>query len=223
MKKINFKKYKFHCSSLPKLMVEGRSKNGDLSETTKAYLREIWIKEMYGRDRSYQTVNKYTQKGTMVETDSLELYEKATGKTYFKNNEQLENRYVVGTPDVKKPLIDIKSSWDIWTFAAVTEASARKDYYWQVAGYSWLTGRKVGKLVFALTNTPEAMVNDELYRLSFKIGEEETEKYRVNFTFDDIDAKKRIKQYRMIFEKSDIESLKIKIEECRKYLSTIKL
>lgn len=47
---MNFSTYKFRASSLPKLLLEGRNKDG-LSETLKAYLRELWIRETFQRER----------------------------------------------------------------------------------------------------------------------------------------------------------------------------
>lgn len=218
-----FKNYRFRCSGLPKLMVEPRTKNGPLSETTKSYLRELWIREIYGRDRSFQTMTKYTQKGTMVESDSLDLYKKATRKTYFKNNVELKNRYITGTPDVIRPLIDIKSSWDLWTFAAVTEKDALQTYYWQLLGYAWLTKQDKGTLVYALCNTPEILISDELYILSRKIATDNTDQYRKNFIFDDISPKERIKKFTVKFSKKDIDALRKKIIICREYMATIRL
>lgn len=225
MNKPNFSKYKFHASGIKKLMVNSRKKSDPLSETTKSYLREIWIEAVFGRIKPI--ITPAMQKGTIVETDSMELVQKVTGQTYFKNNKELENDYIIGTPDIidkKNSLIrDIKSSWDLWTFAKVTEKSASKDYYWQILGYMWLTDTKKGSLNYALVNTPENLINDEIYRLCFKMTEEEADKHRINFIFDDIDEKLRLKQYNFDFKQEDVEQVMSKIELCREYLISYKL
>lgn len=218
-----FKNYLFRCSDLPKLMVTPKLKTEELSQTTKSYLRELWIKEVYKRDRGYKTINKFTQKGIMVESDSLKLFKQATRKAYFKNNTELANAYIKGTPDVKRPLIDLKASWDIWTFGDVNEADAKKDYFWQLLGYAWLTKQRKGSLVYTLTNTPEMLKNDELYKLSFKMPEEETKKYENNFEFDDIPVKDRIKKFNFDFCWRDILALRKKIIISRQYMATITL
>ena len=112
VKKVNFSKYKFRCSALPYLMTTSRSKTDPLAETAKAYLREIWIAEVFDRVK-FDIKNKYMDKGITSESDSLDLVQKVTGQTYFKNKERLENEWITGIPDVKKPLIDIKNSSDL--------------------------------------------------------------------------------------------------------------
>lgn len=231
---IDFSTYKFRCSSLPNLMTASRSKTEPLSETTKSYLRELWIKEVYGREK-FDTSNKYTEKGIMCEPDSMDLVQKVTKQTYFKNTEKFENEFVNGTPDIvlKKGtpdarIKDIKSSWNIWTFNSVTEDSARKSYYFQMLGYMWLTGAKVADLIYCLVNTPEEIMNDELYKLSFRFPEinesdEKANRFKVNYIFDDISPELRMKQFMIQFNEEDIAQLKEKIVLSRQYMETITL
>lgn len=221
----DFSSYKFRCSGLRHLMTNGRKKDELFGDTTKTYLRDIFIKETYGRDRSYLTKSKYTDKGTMVESDSLDLIEAATGEKHFKNLKSLENDFIKGTPDVilSDKIIDIKSSWDIWTFASVDEKRAKADYYYQLLGYMWLTGTKTSELTYCLNNTPEMLIADEMCRLSFKIGEENTEQYRVNFVFDDIDPKVKIKTFRFDFNELLVDEIKARVLAARDYLSQLHL
>lgn len=225
MQRVNWDNYLFHCSSLPTLMTKSRSKSDPLSETTKAMLREIWIEETLGR-KKYDTTNKYTEKGLLCEQDSLELVTEVYGRGFLaKNKDLLHNRFVVGTPDVIKPiLIDIKTSWDIWTFNKVDEDKAFKDYYFQLLGYMWMLGRKRSKLIYALVDTPDNIKEDELYKMTFKnISPEDILKAEANYCFDDIKKKTRVKMYNFKFEKSKIEELKAMITASRAYLKTIKL
>ncbi len=221
MPKSKYADYKFHCSSLPKLMTNARKAGEVLSETAKTYLDELWIESEYGR-KKYITSNAM-QKGTMVETDSLELLERVTGQKYFKNNEQISNDYVIGTPDVKKPLIDIKSSWDLWTFHSVDEKDALDTYEWQVKGYAWILGVKTAELIYILVNTPENLIQNEIFRLAYSMPESEAEKYRHNFVFDDIAEAFRIKRYTINIEDTDFEDLKLKVEAARVYMDNITL
>lgn len=218
----NFDNYKFRCSGLSNIMTKSRTTD-PLSQTTRTYLKELWIKEVYGRDREYQTITKFTQKGTMVESDSLDLFEEVTGQKYFKNIQQLENEFVKGSPDIVKPLIDVKSSWDIFTFAKVDESYVIKEHKDQVIGYCWLTGQRKAEIVYALVNTPDILVNDEMFKLSFKISEAEADKYKNNFNFNDIAAKDKIKRYALEITDAEIELLQAKILLCREYMNSLSL
>jgi len=205
-------------------MTNARKKGELLSETTKTYLQEIYIKEVWGREKSDMVGNRYTQKGIMCETDSLELIERVTGKKYFKNQKTLENEWIVGTPDVTgQDLVDIKTSWDVFTFMNATEDQAKKDYYTQVLGYMWLLGVQTATVSYCLVNTPEKTINDELYRLSFKLPEDQIEKYRNNYIFDDIPENLRIKSYSYVYDENIVENIKNKIKNARDYLSEITL
>lgn len=224
MEKIDWSTYKFHCSGIKNLMVNSRKKDDLLSETTKSYLREIWIKETFKREKSDMVNNRYTQKGIMCETDSLELVERVTGKKYFKNQETLSNEWVVGTPDVKGDnLIDIKTSWDLFTFAAITEDEAKKDYYYQILAYMWLLNKKTASLYYCLVNTPDIIMSREIDRLSYTLPEEEINKYKNNYIFDDIPESMRIKSYQYEYDMNTVEEIKIRITNARTYLLSIKL
>jgi len=221
----DFSQYKFRCSGLKHLMVNPKKKTELLSESTKTYLRDIYIKEVYGRDKGYQTISKFTQKGTMVESDSLDLVEKVTGQKHFKNLKELNNDWIKGSPDIilKDSIIDIKSNWDLWTYSGTDESKARSNYFYQVLGYMWLTNTKSGSLMFCLVNTPDVLIEDEIYRLKFKMDEEEAEKYRINYKFDDIPDEVKLKQFTYEFDDLAIELLKERIIASRSYLQEITL
>ena len=223
MNQVNWDEYKFHCSALKNLMVTPRLKSEVLSETTKSFLNDIYIKEVFGREKSEMVANKYVRKGVMCETDSLELLERVKGEKHFKNNKMLENAYIVGTPDIitLDKIKDIKTSWDLFTFFGVDEDQAQRDYYYQLLGYMILTGKKYAELVYCLVNTPEQMMNDELYRLKFYLPEEEAESYDINYIFDDIPEERRIKVFSFEYIKEEAELLEGKIKLSRVYLSAL--
>lgn len=219
---MDFSTYKFRPSGLCHLMTTSRSKSDPLSDTAKTYLRDIWIEQTFNRHKPDITGHA-AAKGTMVESDSLDLYQKVTGQVYFKNQKKLENDYIKGTPDVigEDLVIDIKSSWSIWTFAATDEKSATKNYFWQVLGYMWLARKKKAELAYCLVNTPETIINDEIYRLSFKFGDEEAEKFRVNYIFDDIDPKLRLKTFSFVFDQESVDKLTERIGFAREFLNNM--
>lgn len=211
-------------------MTNSRVKSEPLSETTKTALRELWIKETYNREK-YDKANKYTDKGIMCEADAMELIKTVTGVSYFKNKTTFENEFITGTPDIVdgKQIKDTKCSWDIWTFNGATEKSAYKDYYYQQLGYMWLTGGETAELMYCLVNTPEPIMNDELYRLSFRFpeinGSDESKiaPFKRNFIFDDIPAPERLKVFPLAYSADDVEELKDKIFHARDYLAALSL
>jgi len=201
-------------------MTASRKKDEPLSETTKSYLRDLYLREVWGREKSDMLGNKFTQKGIMCETDSIQLVENVTGNKYFKNLKTFKNNYLVGTPDIISPvLIDIKTSWDLFTFSAVNEEKAKKDYYYQLLGYMFLTGQHASRLVYSLVNTPDDITNQELYKLSFNMPNGEHMKYKNNYIFDDIPESLKIKYYDFVYSQEEIEKLKLKIIDAREYLS----
>ena len=214
---------KFRCSQLGKIMTPPRAKKDLLSKTATDYLDEIIIAHKYGREKDI--MNKYMQKGLMMEDASITLLSEVTEKFYGKNEQFYENEYIQGTPDVVDDVvIDVKTSWDIFTFSS---AEVTRPYYWQLMGYMWLTGIHKAKLAYCLVNAPEELITDELRRLSWKMMMIDTqhplyieaeEKVRHNMVFDDIPAKERVKVFDVEFDVEEVEQLKEKIDICREYV-----
>ena len=149
---MSFANYKFRPSSIGNLMVEPRSKSETLSQTTKSFLQEIYLQERFNRSKIIGS--KYMQKGNEVEEDSLSLATRHFGKLLIKNKQTFENDWIKGTPDVVSPmLIDIKSSWDLFTFYKVENNPM---YYWQLLAYMWLTDHSQATLCYCLVDSPGA-------------------------------------------------------------------
>lgn len=224
----DFLQYKFRCSGLVNLLVDPRSKTEPLSATTKTYLKDIWIKETYDRERPTPT-SKAMEKGIACETDSIELIEKVTGEKYFKNSKHFDNEYIKGTPDVITPKIlrDIKTNWNIWTFAAVDEKYARDTYFPQVLGYMALTNKKTAIIDFALVNLPEHMIFDEFRKMVWqgivKEDEEGEAHVRKLYTYDDIPAEKRIKSFTFEWDQEMYDKIVERIKVARFYMNSLEL
>ncbi len=231
---MNFDNYLFRCSALGKLMAEPKSKADkdakNLGETAKGHLNAIFIREVYGRFE--EVTSKYTDKGNLVEEDSLTLYCENEGKLLLKNDEQFENGWIKGTPDLihDEIVVDLKSSWSIWTYI---KADVSNDYLFQLMGYMWLTGNKNAILCYCLNNTPEHMIQDEIRKLGWKMPFvdqqndpaflEAEAQIRKNMTFDDIPASDRIKMFNIPYEPSFENDIKIKILKAREYLNNLTL
>lgn len=226
--KINFDNYLFRASGLGNLLTNPIKKDEVLSETTKTYLRELWIAEVF--DRRKYVANKFTSKGIACESDSLDLVKEVTGKTYFKNQKEYSNDFIKGTPDVVSDdfILDIKTSWDIFTFSSVTLTGAMKDYYGQMLGYMLLTGKEKAKLTYCLVTATEDIIQEELRRLSYSFpeidqSEEAAAKYRKNYEFDDIPAAMRMKQFELPLDVEVKEKLYTRIEASRAYMNSLSL
>lgn len=210
--------FRIRCSQIGKIMTEARSKSEPLSKTTIAYLEE-WAKEQIYQ-RKKVIVSKYIDKGLAVENDAIE-YLSVTFPDLpllIKNEKYFEDEWMTGTPDLilSDHIIDIKSSWDCFTFPLFEQDLPEKDYYWQMQGYMHLTGRKKSKVIYILMDTPEEIVDKEV-----RFDPDNEEEIRARHSYKSIPAKYRIKEFTVYRNQEDIEKIKARVEECRKYIETL--
>lgn len=193
---INWDTWRLRCHAIgyvmgaPKLKADKEA--GNLSATAKSYLLKCYIKEKFDREKDIKS--KYIKKGLAVEEDNITLYSRVKKKFFKKNIIQITNAWLSGTPDLfngeeiinAQDIIDMKSSWDIFTFydvvidmieaAEKAKESADKgngmnpDYYWQGMGYMALTGAKHFNLSYGLIDTPQALIDKEKSSLLFELG-----------------------------------------------------
>lgn len=231
---MNWNDYKFHPSSLGAIMTDGRGKSEGLGETCKNHLLECWVAEKYGRERELD--NKYIKKGLMVEEDSITLYSRVNKRFFTKNDEQISNDYLIGTPDLfvgpsikeASEIIDLKSSWDIFTFFHVLTKTVNKMYYWQLQGYMDLTGAQLARLCYCLVDTPLVLIEDQKRRLLWEMGGgtelnplyiEACEKIDKAMTFSDIPIQDRFIEFVVKRNQEDIDKAHARANECRIWLS----
>ena len=221
----------FRCSSLGHLMTESRSKSDPISETTKTHLIDKFVSWKYGRQTDIS--NRYVIKGLTVEEDSLTLYSQYKKKFLKKNEEQISNDFISGTPDhyegeeiLKANLItDIKSSWDIFTFFR-SKAKLNKMYYWQMQGYMALTGAKKATLAYCLVDTPDVMIQDEKRKLMWRMGLIDDSKEYLEAckeidklsVYTDIPIKVRVHEIHIETNDMEIERLYERIKYCREWI-----
>jgi hypothetical protein len=236
----DFSKTLFRCSSLSKLMTEPKLKAdkeaGLLSETAKSYLIDVYVYNVYGRRNDF--TNKYVEKGLAIEEDSITLYSRIK-KEFFKKNEKLiENDFIRGTPDlyvgksIKNAdiIIDIKSSWDIFTYFATHIKKINTDYWWQLQGYMALTQAKSARLAYCLLDTPDMLINDEKRMLMYKMGSLTTEspdyinackEIDLAMKYEDIPLERRLNEFYIERDDEAINSLYEKIKKARVFLSNL--
>jgi hypothetical protein len=218
---------KIRCSQLGKIMTAPRSKSEVLSQTAKTYVEELAKEHLFGIKKVFKS--RYTDKGNEVEEKAIELTEEVLGFEFLtKNDEYFENDYIKGTPDIitSSLVIDVKSSWSGDTFPFFESELPNKDYYYQVMGYMWLTGKKNALISYCLINTPEEIVNDEIRRTAWGKYEIEPSEETIRdvmsiHNFDHISKDRRVKAFHVEYNEGVVNEMKTRIEHCRTYFNEL--
>lgn len=213
------KEFKIRCSAIGQIMTNARSKSETLSKTTQSYCQD-WIKEqVYSRRKSFS--NKYIEKGLIVEDNSLDYVAEHLGYGMLVKNEKFfTNDFLTGTPDaiLKDHIIDVKNSWDAFTFP-LFDTEVDKAYYWQAQGYMSLTGLSSYKLIYTLMDTPDYLIDKEFRFNNFY--EKDYEDFEKDFKYGGIDPKYRIKVFEIERNDEDIEKIYTRVAECRDYINEL--
>lgn len=218
---------KVRCSQIGKIMTNPRKSGEVLSQTAKTYVQDLVLLEKYGIRKEFSS--RYTDKGNEVEDLSIALVNEVLNyKFIYKNDEFFENEWVTGTPDVNtdEVLIDVKSSWDASTFPFFETELPNKDYFYQLQGYMWLTGKTESVLAYCLIDTPFNMVESEVRRAHLNaliIGEDEQLRKEVEskHKFSHIPNNRRVKYWFVQRDEQVIEQIKERVELCREYYNLL--
>ncbi len=235
---MKFDNYLFRASSCGHLMTSPVSKAdkeaGNLSEGAKTNLVDCYVSAKYGRQTDIS--NKYIQKGNMVEEDAITLYSRLKKIPFKKNVQHLKNDFLKGTPDLftgleiseADEIIDIKSSWDLYTFSRVRTKDINPIYYWQLQAYMALTGAHKARLAYCLVNTPQSLIEEEKRRLFYKMNVptmenpdylEACEALEKSMVYDDIPLKERFIEFEVERDNDGLGRLYKKINKCREFLN----
>lgn len=230
---MNWNETLIRASSVGYIMTEPVTKAdkeaGLLSKTAQRHLLDVYISNKYNRVKDIQT--KQMKKGIEVEQESIDLLSMFLKKPFVKNTERFSNKYITGLPDIiDDGIIDIKSSYDLWTFLGNIPDKLDNLYYWQMMSYMWLTGKTKATIVYCLVNTPDNIIQQEKYYLLKKldvISEESPEfvreamKIELNMKFDDIAIEERILMFDVSRNEDDILRIQQKVERAREFLQDI--
>lgn len=231
MTNINWNEILIRASSLSYLFTEPKSKAdkdaGNLSATAKNHLKEVYIREKYGRSKDIQT--KAMKKGLECEPESIFMISKHNGQLYEKNEQRFTNGWITGLPDVITPdcIIDVKTCADIWTFHDKVGETVSDNYYAQIQAYMWLTERPKGQIAFCLTDaTPQMVMDEQLY--AFRKGDYVTElspeyvqkcqEIEKAMTYEDIPLPEKIWVENIDRNEEFIEKIPQKVEKARQFL-----
>ncbi len=209
-----------------------------LSKTCISYLREeVFIYMKYGkriRPGAESLVESTTriQKGSLVESMAIDELSRFDGIKYRKNDRKYRNKWVCGIPDInhKKRLgdrrvIDIKCSWDIYTFMNNLPKDASLLNKYQVQGYIALTNADVGEICHVLVSAPEELIEKQVAKLRYKNVfssiqeyEQAAELTRRSMRFDDIPLERRIIRFPVVRDESEQQMLFERVDLCREWL-----
>ena len=198
---------KIRCSSLSKIMTEPKSKTEVLSVGAKTYIEELAKEFVYGFQKVVSS--KEMEKGTLVESHSIELINDVFFASYVKNTERRENEWLTGECDIWVPgvkIIDVKSPWSLATFPATMFAGQDKDYEWQGRGYMMLWDVDLFEINYCMVNTPDELIRFEDPSMHY---------------VDHIDPSLRITRVPYERDLSLEEKIKEKVEASRTYFNEI--
>lgn len=229
----------FHASQLGKLMTEPKTKAakeaGELSETTKSHIEEIWLENEYGYKE--ELLNAEIRKGKLCEQGAIDFVQLVHGgEMRVKNVLLFENSHLSGTPDIItmkegiEVIEDIKCSFTVRTFFKA-ECREGDNYWWQGQAYMDLTGARSFRLIYVLMQTPENIVNELKKRVYFINDCDESspeykascEQIEANHTISHIPFEKRIKIFEFGYDQEAIHSLYARIDKCREYYNSLEL
>jgi hypothetical protein len=191
---------------------------------------ENWVKEqLYKRRKEFG--NKYTEKGLIMEDTSIDFVADELGYGFLAKNEKfLENDFFTGTPDIilNNHVIDVKNSWDCFTFPLFDKELPNKDYFYQAQVYLALTGLRKYKVIYTLTDTPMHLIEKEAYFFCKNNGYDELDPeildgFIEKMTYSDIPNKLKIKVFEIERCEETIDKLKNRVIECRNYIKSIEL
>lgn len=221
------------CSSLGCLFTEPQSKAdkeaGKLSKTAQSHLIEVYAQE-YGYEKDVLT--KQMKKGIIAEEEGISLVSRLDKQFYTKNEERKTNEWVSGHADIvtESKIIDIKLSWDIFTFLPKLMEDVDKGYFYQLQGYLWLWDLQEAEIAYCLVNTPDNIIEGEKYRLLRSmdvISEESPEflreaaKLERNMKFDQFPIEQRVIRHKVIRNDEVIAKIPEKVERAREFLEEL--
>lgn len=205
----------FRCSSLHKLIGDGRSKAAVISDTAKSAIRDIVKEDLYGF-RSF-TGNQYAAKGNLLEDMAIEMSGKMRFKQYQKHSGRVSNDLITGECDVldlgKKLIIDTKCTWDIGSHPFFEDEALEKvkkaGYDVQMQAYMWLYECEVAEIDFWLFPCPAELLKDwdDIEQLVHMV--------------EAIDIRERLTTVTIQRDEAVIEKIKEKVPHCQDYYAKL--
>ena len=193
-----------------------------LSSGAKTLVKEMVRKHRHNAPSKFSG-SKETRKGNLVEDDAIMFLMQQEFISAKKNEIRFTNDYLTGEPDIiAKKVYDTKCPWTYWTmeyFADDIESkSLDAGYDWQQLGYLWLLRDNKdyapvfideAELKFILMPTPDECLTRY-----------DDRELHIDFV-ERMNPKDRISTYKIKYDESKIDLIKIKIEAARRYAATL--
>ena len=188
---------KWRASQIGKLMTNDRS-GKNIGQTAINYINQIAKEDFFGYESP--VINRYLDKGTNQELESIQLLNAVRFEDFQKNAVRKSNEFITGECDIEtvSSIIDIKTSWSLDTFPELPEDIDSKDYEWQGRAYMCLYDKPEFELVYCMVSTWDEFLTQYDDKRLHKV--------------DHIDPAKRITS--ITFER-DMELEKQMIERCQ--------
>lgn len=223
------KEFKARASKCGVLFTNPRNKSETISETTKTYIEEWMIEEMFGVRKEISS--KYLDKGLQLEDQAILEYNKLFGVSCIKNDEWFEDDFVTGTPDIIIPelnkIVDIKCSYSPFTFPMFEKELPNKLYMYQLQAYMRLTGCDNAEIAYFLLSTPEDIILREAKSIMYKeqLGDDfldvVIEEVREAHNFDHIPICDRVKIFKVDRDDDIINDIEVRVSNCREYIKSL--
>lgn len=200
---MQLEQFKCRASAAGKLMTNPRNKSELLSETTKTFVKEWMKQQIYGYKKDI--TSKEMNKGIIFEDTAIDKAIEWLDLPFaIKNEKRFEDEFFTGEPDLilQDEVIDIKNSWDCFTFPLFEKEIPTDDYFYQVQVYMYLTGKRKARVVYILLETPETYNHPAM-------------------SYDHVDFKYRHKEFSFDYEPEIIEKLKERVINIRNYINEL--
>jgi hypothetical protein len=209
-----------------------------LSKTCISYLREeIFIYMKYGErirpggESLFESATRI-MKGSMMEGAAIEMLAAHDGINYKKNRRKFRNKWVSGYPDINykkrlgdRKVIDIKCSWDLYTFMGNIPKSVSAMNRAQIQGYISLTKADIGEVCHVLVSAPDELIEKQVAKLRYKNVFATVEEFenaanltRRSMKFDDIPEERRIIRFPVNRSDEDQKIMFERVDLCRDWL-----
>lgn len=206
--------------------------NSLLPKTCISYLLELYVEKQYGVKQDIYS--KYMEKGKAVEDVSIDLLGELDDKPYTKCIlPRKYNEFIEGECDVLyfKKVIDMKNSWNIFTFYKRKLEDINVSYELQGIGYTELYDADEFELVYSLMNMPQHMIDKECISIMYEMGGKGVEgtqeyndacaEFKKQVTFDNIELKERFYKLPIIKRnKARYNEICERIKLCRDWLNS---
>ena len=222
------RKFKIKCSAIGNIMAKPKKKEELISKTAQTYCKKWYKEQIYNRKE--EVFNKYFDKGNIVEDNSIDFIAKYLDyDSLSKNGRSYVNEYMTGTPDLvtEDGVIEVKNSWNCFSFPLLEDKIPNINYFYQVQGYMKLTGLNKAKLIYTLMDTPENLIEKEYHKLNYEPdtfcldGSSDWDVFKEKYIFSNLEDKYLIKIFEISYDEKVINEIIERVEKCREYLDKL--